>query len=133
MEKMLSAAKVAEQLDVPEKTLADWRSRGLGPAYARIGRHVRYRPEDLERWVRSRVERRPGVRRLWLGGPAAARRGEAPRDESRPARRDHRRIEPSPLVGPLANGQCRDPHWRRLRPGRARRRRPRWIRVASST
>ena len=61
MEKMLSAAKVAEQLDVPERTLADWRSRGLGPAFARIGRHVRYRPEDVERWVKGRVASGPAA------------------------------------------------------------------------
>ena len=37
------------------KTLADWRVRGVGPAYARVGRHVRYRPADVDEWLSSRT------------------------------------------------------------------------------
>lgn len=33
--------------------LANLRSRGLGPAYVRLGRAVRYRTEDLDQWVQS--------------------------------------------------------------------------------
>src|ERR1035441_4081342 len=28
--------------DIPVKTLAQWRSRGIGPKYRKVGRHVRY-------------------------------------------------------------------------------------------
>lgn len=63
MEKWLTAGELSEVIDVPEKTLADWRSRGLGPAYARIGRHVRYSPVDVERWLRTRVTQ-PGHARM---------------------------------------------------------------------
>lgn len=43
--------EVAEHLQVPEKTLAVWRSREIGPGWHKIGRHVRYRWEDVERWI----------------------------------------------------------------------------------
>ena len=44
-------AEVAERFVVAEKTLANWRSAGVGPAYARIGGRVRYREADLQAWV----------------------------------------------------------------------------------
>lgn len=55
MDKLLSADELAELVGVPPKTLADWRTRGIGPAYVRIGRHVRYRPADVEAWLQSRT------------------------------------------------------------------------------
>jgi predicted DNA-binding transcriptional regulator AlpA len=33
------------------KTLYQWRYRGVGPPGLRIGRHIRYRPEDVEAWL----------------------------------------------------------------------------------
>lgn len=51
-------AEVSAVLDgIPEKTLADWRSRGIGPAFIKVGRHIRYRPADIEKWLASRVTR----------------------------------------------------------------------------
>ena len=46
-----SAADVADHLKIPEKTLAEWRSRGIGPRYLRVGRYVRYRWADVEEWL----------------------------------------------------------------------------------
>lgn len=55
---MLTAAKnildeheVAELLSVKPQTLATWRMKGIGPRYAKVGRLVRYRLADLERWM----------------------------------------------------------------------------------
>jgi excisionase family DNA binding protein len=48
---LLSPDEVAGQLGVPVATLANWRSGGVGPVYLRVGRHVRYRPADLEAWL----------------------------------------------------------------------------------
>lgn len=42
---------LAEYLGIPPHTLDDWRSRGIGPAWSKIGRHVRYRWADVELWV----------------------------------------------------------------------------------
>lgn len=46
-----TSAEVAEYLGVPEHTLAQWRYRGSGPRYIRVGRHVRYRWPDVDRWL----------------------------------------------------------------------------------
>jgi predicted DNA-binding transcriptional regulator AlpA len=54
-EALASSAEVAEFLrDFPAKTLAEWRSRGIGPKYLKIGRHVRYRWSDVLDWLASR-------------------------------------------------------------------------------
>lgn len=37
-------------------TLADWRCKGTGPAYIKVGRLVRYRLADLDAWMNGRVE-----------------------------------------------------------------------------
>lgn len=42
---------LAEFLGVPRHTLDVWRSRGLGPAWSKVGRHVRYAWEDIEKWL----------------------------------------------------------------------------------
>jgi Helix-turn-helix domain len=43
--------QVAGYLQKPEKTLAEWRYRGIGPRYLTIGRDVRYRWSDVEEWL----------------------------------------------------------------------------------
>lgn len=43
--------QVAEHLGVPVSTLYQWRTRGVGPRGIRVGRHVRYRWEDIEAWL----------------------------------------------------------------------------------
>ena len=45
---------VAEYLNnIPVKTLAQWRSKGTGPQYRKIGRHVRYDWADVHAWLAS--------------------------------------------------------------------------------
>ncbi|HEY1701184.1 MAG TPA: helix-turn-helix domain-containing protein [Trebonia sp.] len=44
-------AEVADYLGIPDHTLAQWRYRGIGPRYSRVGRHIRYRWSDVERWL----------------------------------------------------------------------------------
>lgn len=40
-----------------EIRMAQWRSEGVGPVFHRFGRTIRYRGEDLNRWVEeARVE-----------------------------------------------------------------------------
>ncbi|MBB1089800.1 helix-turn-helix domain-containing protein [Rhodopseudomonas palustris] len=36
-----------------KSTLADWRRKGTGPAYVRIGRTPRYPREDFGRWLQA--------------------------------------------------------------------------------
>jgi excisionase family DNA binding protein len=47
-EPMATPGEVAEVLRVPEHTLACWRSQGKGPAWSKIGRHVRYDWADVD-------------------------------------------------------------------------------------
>lgn len=51
MEKLLSVEELAELLGVPRATLYRWRYVGSGPPGITVGRHVRYRPADVERWL----------------------------------------------------------------------------------
>lgn len=50
--------EVADYLQVPEKTLAEWRSRGIGPSYSKVGRHVRYRWSAVENWLDQQAAQR---------------------------------------------------------------------------
>lgn len=50
-----SPSSAARYLDISENTLADWRLKGKGPAFARVGqRMVRYRKEDLDAYMMER-------------------------------------------------------------------------------
>lgn len=42
---------VSHYLGVPVGTLYQWRSRHLGPQGLRVGRHLRYRPAEVARWL----------------------------------------------------------------------------------
>jgi excisionase family DNA binding protein len=50
-DRLLTPYEVAVFLGVPLRTIYRWRSRGDGPRGYRIGRHVRYRVDDIERWL----------------------------------------------------------------------------------
>ena len=47
---------VSYYLGVPVQTLYWWRVEGLGPRGLRVGRHLRYRPEDIKAWAASQAE-----------------------------------------------------------------------------
>ncbi len=49
--RLLSPAEVAAYLGVPLKSVYAWRSVGTGPRGIRVGRHVRFRPADVEAWL----------------------------------------------------------------------------------
>jgi excisionase family DNA binding protein len=42
---------VSTYLGIPVMTLYHWRRSGYGPKGKRIGRHLRYRAEDVRAWV----------------------------------------------------------------------------------
>jgi predicted DNA-binding transcriptional regulator AlpA len=54
-EAWLSRQDLADRYGLPVKTLAQWASKGTGPPYARMGRHVRYRLSDVIDWETARV------------------------------------------------------------------------------
>lgn len=55
-DRLLTIEQVAEHLQVPVKTLYDWRHRGIGPKGLRVGRYVRYRPADIDSWLDDRAQ-----------------------------------------------------------------------------
>ena len=61
---LLNSHQAADFLTLTGATLANWRSRGFGPCYVKIGRSVRYRVVDLRNWIEDRRvgsrERKPG-------------------------------------------------------------------------
>jgi len=54
---LISPATLAEALGTTERTLSEWRIRGTGPAYLRVGRTVRYRPERVDEWLLAQEHR----------------------------------------------------------------------------
>ena len=46
--RVLSDTEVAARLGVSPFTVRAWRHKGQGPRFMKIGRAVRYRPEDVE-------------------------------------------------------------------------------------
>ena len=50
MEALLTPKEVAHLLNIPMKTLYQWRYNGTGPPCHKIGRHLRYRRRDVEEW-----------------------------------------------------------------------------------
>lgn len=53
--RFLTTKEASEYLGLQPVTLECWRSRGGGPPFVKMGRAVRYRSEDLDAWVDSRM------------------------------------------------------------------------------
>jgi excisionase family DNA binding protein len=51
MPTLLTSSQVSQYLRVPASTLANWRYQGRGPAFVRLGGHVRYRASDVTEWI----------------------------------------------------------------------------------
>jgi excisionase family DNA binding protein len=49
--RLMTVDEVAACLGVPKTTLYAWNYKGGGPRRLRVGRHVRYRWSDVERWL----------------------------------------------------------------------------------
>lgn len=52
----LSIADLAARYGVPERTVRGWRSRGTAPKAHKLGGHVRFRLDDVERWEIEQAE-----------------------------------------------------------------------------
>lgn len=53
---LATVEEVAAYYGVPVQTLYQWRHRRIGPRGAKVGRHLRYRWEDVERYFDERAE-----------------------------------------------------------------------------
>ncbi len=55
LDQLLTVEDLAEYLDVPVATVYAWRHRRQGPPGFRVGRHLRFRWSDVERWIDDRI------------------------------------------------------------------------------
>ncbi|GIL29927.1 helix-turn-helix transcriptional regulator [Actinocatenispora comari] len=62
-ERLMTVGEVAEYLAVPVQTIYAWRKRSEGPRGCRVGRYVRFRRTDVEKWLDQQAAG---------GGPGAA-------------------------------------------------------------
>ncbi|MEU9504472.1 helix-turn-helix domain-containing protein [Streptomyces sp. NPDC048196] len=55
-ERYLTPVDLADLLGVPVETVYQWRRKHTGPRGFRVGRHLRYDPEDVRVWVAQLME-----------------------------------------------------------------------------
>ncbi|WP_445165896.1 helix-turn-helix transcriptional regulator [Mycolicibacterium sp. Dal123E01] len=58
--KWLSRKELAARYGLPVKTPAEWASKGTGPRFAKIGKHVFYKTCDVIAWESTRYVDRKG-------------------------------------------------------------------------
>jgi predicted DNA-binding transcriptional regulator AlpA len=51
-DRLWTAEETAAYLQIPKATLYQWRYLGIGPKAGRVGRHLRYDPQDVKAWFR---------------------------------------------------------------------------------
>ena len=54
LDRLLTVDDLANHLNVPVATIYAWRYRRQGPPGFRVGKHLRYRHADVEKWVNDR-------------------------------------------------------------------------------
>ncbi|MBF0453891.1 MAG: helix-turn-helix domain-containing protein [Magnetococcales bacterium] len=52
----LNPFQLSRRWGINPKTLQNWRSQGRGPAFLKVGGHVLYRMEDIERYEQERLQ-----------------------------------------------------------------------------
>ncbi|MEU5412540.1 helix-turn-helix transcriptional regulator [Streptomyces clavifer] len=56
-DRYLTPVDLADLLGVPVETVYQWRRKDSGPRGFRVGRHLRYDPEDVRAWVVSLMDK----------------------------------------------------------------------------
>ena len=67
----LTDVEVAARLGVSRFTVRSWRLKGFGPRFLKMGRAVRYRPQDVDEYERQALvetQYDPGDSRAWALG-----------------------------------------------------------------
>jgi excisionase family DNA binding protein len=54
---LLSIRQLAEYIGCPVSTVYRWRSRGEGPPGFRLGKAVRFKVDDVDRWITEQAAR----------------------------------------------------------------------------
>jgi predicted DNA-binding transcriptional regulator AlpA len=63
LEPMLTGQQAAHLLGCTVNALEQWRQRGVGPRYHKLGALVRYQESDLVEWLRGCVQETADTRR----------------------------------------------------------------------
>lgn len=53
LDALITPATLSERLGLSQRTLSEKRITGTGPAFIRLGKSVRYRPEAVDAWLLS--------------------------------------------------------------------------------
>lgn len=53
---LISIQELSEYLNVPTRTLHDWRLSGRGPRAVHVGRQLRYFVDDVNEWLHQQRE-----------------------------------------------------------------------------
>ncbi len=56
-DRLIGIDELAEYLEVPKATVYGWRNRRVGPPGFRVGKHVRFRWTDIERWIEDQLRK----------------------------------------------------------------------------
>ena len=51
LDSLITPDTLAERLGVTRRVIDEWRINGKGPAFIRVGRTPRYRPESVDAWL----------------------------------------------------------------------------------
>ncbi|MGW3415495.1 helix-turn-helix transcriptional regulator [Streptomyces sp. NPDC000888] len=54
-DRYLTPDDIAEMLTVPLETVYQWRKKRTGPPGFRVGKHLRYDPVAVRRWIAERI------------------------------------------------------------------------------
>ncbi len=57
---LLKPEVLAQNLGKSPAVLANWRYRGLGPKYIKLGRSIRYSVSDVEEWLNLQTRQQTG-------------------------------------------------------------------------
>src|SRR5215813_14761451 len=55
-EGLLSPEELSQNLGLALATLASWRSRGMGPAFVKVGRKIWYPRDRVESWLANQLQ-----------------------------------------------------------------------------
>lgn len=55
MKRLWTIKEVAHYLNVEVQTIYQWRTKGYGPRGARVGKHIRWDPDEVETWFRDQI------------------------------------------------------------------------------
>jgi excisionase family DNA binding protein len=58
VEPLLTPDEVAAVLGIPKTTLFRWRVDSKGPKGIRVGKHLRFRPSEISRWLDEHTDTR---------------------------------------------------------------------------